>query len=98
VADASRLILLAGYTIPRAVSPIAKCYAESLPAMLEECIIRFFCHAPGEDADGDPGRFRDVVVQLQSGGVLRATLQVSGRETAATGGQEGRLIRTLDSD
>ncbi len=41
LAGTSRLSLLAGYTIPRAVSPIAKCYDESLPAMLEECIIRF---------------------------------------------------------
>jgi hypothetical protein len=41
LAGTSRLSLLAGYTIPRAVSPIAKCYDESLPAMLEQCIIRF---------------------------------------------------------
>ncbi len=35
-----RLSLLAGYTIPGAVSPIPKCYFESLPKTLDGCIIR----------------------------------------------------------
>jgi hypothetical protein len=39
-AGAHRLSHLAGYTIPRAVSPIAKSYIEILPTTLDGCIIR----------------------------------------------------------
>jgi hypothetical protein len=38
-----RLSLLAGYTIPRVVSPIRKCYLESFepqPPTLEDCVIK----------------------------------------------------------
>jgi hypothetical protein len=41
--SAHRLSLLAGYTIPRVVSPIPKCYFEtfeSLPPTLEDCVIK----------------------------------------------------------
>jgi hypothetical protein len=41
--SAHRLSLLAGFTIPRVVSPIPKCYFksfESLPPTLEDCVIK----------------------------------------------------------
>ena len=43
VESAQRLSHLSGYTMPRVVSPIPKCYFEtfeSLPPTLEDCVIK----------------------------------------------------------
>jgi hypothetical protein len=88
--DAHWLSFLAGYTIPRAVSPFAKCFAESLPSTLDGCIIR----APETQQERMlfgilVGGWR-VAVRTQGGELPQRAFQASEREIN-TGGKEERI-------
>ncbi len=88
--SAHRLSLLAGYTIPRVVSPMPKCYFESFPAPNTRGLYHQDPGDPaGEAVVRDPGGRRYGVV-WQAGGELQQTAfpDREGENTQERGPQE----------